>query len=546
MNAAANKLLDEFQQLDTSQSYWDDIWREVLAYCMPEERTERTGRTEGESRPAPVDVTAVVNTEKLASFLYANTIATGSEWFVLRGRREEDNDSDEFARWLSEAGDICIKSLQDSNFATKLHAVLRKIVCLGTGCIYVDRRNGRTNFREYPIHDVRVARGRDGVIDRVYRKFRMTASEAAAEWGEDALPQDIRKAAAVPQDKHKPFDFLHVVAPRDGKGQDPGRRDAKALPFASFYIARDSRHVVSESGYSSMPYAIARFDEASDEVLGRGPALRGLPAIRAINRVARDHMEITEMAAWPPIFVEGELDARDMRLVPGAVNYYAQGSRPPEQYQVNAQVLAYTGAELQRQAENLRQLFYIDLFAMMEEASKAMTATEVNERSTEKMQALAAVVVRLHSELFTPLVERALRLLLEDGTVPPPPPGFEDRQWDVAYTTRMDAKLAQVEVNNIRSTVAISREISDSIATYPEDLRPLFDMDRITRKVAHALNVDPDLVRSEYEADKARKAMQQAAAAAQAEQAQREAFRPMDPMQAPQPGSPLDMLGRGR
>lgn len=541
----AKDLIQEWKQLDQEAEPWKERWEESLLFCKPEERTTRQGQVDGGRRDGPVETTAVISAGRLASGLFSNTVAFGQEWFTLRASDPEIADTDAVRRYLNATADISLKAIQNSNFAQALAETLYSFGVVGTSPLYIEMLpNHRLSFVEYPIQECRIAQGRDGRVDTLFRQFQMTAAQAEERWGEK-LPSDIRAAAGDPQRRHGKHWFIHAVKPRPPKTRNAKVGGKLNMPFASFWIAKKEEHLLEEGGYLTFPFAVPRFYQSADEVYGRSPAMRAMPSILTANQLLEDHLYAGEMAANPAIFRERRGDATNTRLEPGVENYLEPGEPPPTPYVVNPDAMAYTASLLVQQQEAIERHFFVDLFQMFDnEKRQNITATEVNERSAERIQAITPVVSRMQSELYSVLIERVVSLVIEADMAPEPPAELEGAGYEINYTTRLDSKLAATEVQNLRSTISIMGELAEQLSNFPEDLRPLFDAETICRFVANALNVAPELVLDETKAKAVKRAQDAARAAAAEQEALSQGVRPVDPQKAPEAGSPIDMLRR--
>ncbi|WP_239505044.1 portal protein, partial [Serratia marcescens] len=95
----------------------------------------------------------------------------------------------------------------------------------------------------------------------------LTAEQAIAEFGQDAVSEKIRDAAKKkPDDK---FDFLHAIFPRTN--YMVSARLAKNLRFASYNIDVTAKKVVRESGYHEFPCCVPRWMKIPGGSYGIGP-----------------------------------------------------------------------------------------------------------------------------------------------------------------------------------------------------------------------------------------------------------------------------------
>jgi hypothetical protein len=107
----------------------------------------------------------------------------------------------------------------------------------------------------------------------------------------------------------------------------------------------------------------------------------------------------------------------------------------------------------------IRQIFYVDQLQLQE--GPQMTATEVLQRTEEKLRLLGPLMGRLQSEFLGPLLNRVFNVLYRAGKFPPPPQQIEGQAMRVVYTSPIARAQEQTEANGIlRSTQLLSPFVS--------------------------------------------------------------------------------------
>src|SRR3546814_6790857 len=89
------------------------------------------------------------------------------------------------------------------------------MVLAGQFASYIDedQEEGGLVFQHWSLAEVSVGSTRaDGRIDIVHREYKLTAEAAAREFGEDKLPDGIRRKLRDKPDEE--FKFLHAIYPR--------------------------------------------------------------------------------------------------------------------------------------------------------------------------------------------------------------------------------------------------------------------------------------------------------------------------------------------
>lgn len=558
MKRSARNVLERFDKLHGAQGNWRALWDECLYYCLPEqvvlEPSMRPKSSDGEPRSAVEDTTAVYAAERLGAGLFSNTIAMGQEWFRLVPRTPVgESPNSEHLRWFSIVGKIALRKMQESNLPQAAQEALHLGAVLGTGALHSELMDDRAfRFTNIPIHSSAMAADPAGRVLEFHRRMRMTARELLSEFGPDLagrdLPRRLLECKGSEAKLDEVFEVVHAVYRRDDGDWDNRSEWAADWKWASEYILRDEAFLLRGGGFKAFPYAVFRFYSVPGECYGRSPAMRALPAMRLLNRAAADHIAGMEMAIFPPLFTS-DPRYKHYSLKPGAVNPIALGHEPPRPYETRYEKDAMEQLLL-RYGRMVERMFYVDLFDTLSDQPRPgggpMTATEVEERVAERIQALSPVVSRLQSELFSPLVERVVMQLWDGGLLPEPPAGLPSpAAFEVVYSTRIAAKLAQVEVQNLRNAVMLGHEASMAVAEVRDDLLPLYDPRVIARRIAEAYNVPPSMFRSRSEEKQVAEQLAEEARARAEIEAAAALQRPIDAQKTPEPGSLQDKRERG-
>lgn len=177
-----------------------------------------------------------------------------------------------------------------------------------------------------------------------------------------------------------------------------------------------SARVLTQGRFSSSPFINFRWSKAPGEVYGRSPVMKTLPDIKTANKAVElvlKNASIAVTGIWQADD-DGVLNPATIKLVPGTIIPKAVGSaglRPleaPGRFDVSEIVLDQVRARI-RKALLVDQLGFVH--------GPKMTATEVLERSAEMARILGATYGRLQSELLTPLLNRAIRILSRRGEI---------------------------------------------------------------------------------------------------------------------------------
>ena len=187
-------------------------------------------------------------------------------------------------------------------FPSHIHEYYLSLCSIGTACMFVGEPSTREgiSFRAIHIDEIFIAENADGIIDTVFRSFKMTVRQIVQKWGEKSLSLRIKRMYEK-QELDKEIELLHCVYPRDDV--DQGKRAATMLPVASIYIDEKENHVLAEGGFDEMPYMVSRWAKAVGEVFGRSPAMTALPDIKMLQEIMKTTIKAAQKIVDPPLLV---------------------------------------------------------------------------------------------------------------------------------------------------------------------------------------------------------------------------------------------------
>jgi hypothetical protein len=149
---------------------------------------------------------------------------------------------------------------------------------------------------------------------------------------------------------------------------------------------------------------------------------------------------------------------------------------------------------LNAERADIKAAFFVDLFLMLAQLDKTMTAREVAERAAEKMLILGPVLGRLMDELLDPIIERTFNILMRSRALPPPPAILQGQEYHIEYISPLARAQKMAEAKAITEMVSIVTEMSNKL---PQVL-DLVDADKAGREFAKIYNTE-HILRSDEE-----------------------------------------------
>ena len=496
------KLCQEFKAISGQRGVWEQHWEEIAERVLPRQMGFVGDRTPGEKRTQKIfDSRPMVALDRFASVMDSMLTPRQSRWHNLRTTNEALNRDHDVQQWFYQVNNILYHSryTPKANFAGQNHERWTSMGAFGTGSLFIDFEPGvGLRYRCVNLRDTFFLENHQGMIDTVYRQFKYTARQAVQRWGEDQMPERILKALETPTNAEKLFDFLHVVKPR--RNRDPGRVDAKNMPFASYYIALDDKQMVApEGGYNSFPYSISRYVTAPDEVYGRGPAMMALPDIKMLNEMARTDIRAVHKLVDPPILLhdDGILGngAMTVNMKPGGLNVGGvsrDGRALMQPFNSGARV-DINEAKMDQRRMAIDDAFLVTLFQILVETPR-MTATEALIRSQEKGMLLTPTMGRQQSEALGPLIERELDLLAFHRLLPPMPDLLREAggEYEIVYDSPLSRMQRAEELVGVQRTM----ELLAPFANMDPSILDVFDKDQLARLTAEVSGVPSPIIRS--------------------------------------------------
>jgi hypothetical protein len=308
--------------------------------------------------------------------------------------------------------------------------------------MFVDKDDEQQiRFSTRHIAECYVTEDEKGRVDTVYRKFKMPGKAVVSRFGDEKLSSKIINK--INENPYDMVELIHAVFRRQDR--DPTKITAENKPVASIYMEPAEKMVLSESGFDEFPYMAPRFLKASFEVgYGRSPAMTALADIKMLNKMSEVTIRAAQKQVDPPLLVPDDGFMLPIRTVPGGLNFYRSGTRDRlEPLNIGANnPLGLNMEEQRRQA--IRSAFYVDQLILGQ--GPQMTATEVVQRTEEKMRLLGPVLGRLQAELLQPLIDRVYNLLARQQAFEPAPEFMEGINIDIEYVSPLAMAQRQGDI----------------------------------------------------------------------------------------------------
>jgi len=470
MAVNAKSLIRRNEGLKEDRNLWDSFYREVVDFIRPRKQSLDENRVPGVVRHKHYDSTAPHAANTLALIMADTLTPKAIQWFGFKipeaSPFKQFNDSQNVLNWFKTVEDGVRYALDQSNFYPVINEIYLDFNSFATICLYVEEAelrqkgfNGLT-FRALPISSYVFAEDDAGMVDTVMREFELTARQFAQRFPSAKVPDVIAKSLKdTPDDK---FNFLRVVAPTR-------ELNSKVkFPFASVDIFIDKAIAIEERGYKEFPYMVGRWDKASGETRGRGPAAIALDDIKSLNQLRKLELVGLEKAVNPPILAPEGGFIGTVKLGSNSIIY----SRNPNDVRTLPAELRLDLSSLKANElrQSIRDIYLTDQLNIPR--TKQMTATEISQLRSEMERLLGPTISRFESEVLGPMLERVVGIMFRTNALPPPPPEIAQMDAiDIEYVGQLARSQKMVEVESIQTwmnLIAQWSQLDPRVAQLPD------------------------------------------------------------------------------
>lgn len=515
---------------------WIQHWQLLEAYILP-----RRGIFINTAMPTPnsmihgipinqniVDPTGTYAMRRCAAGIMSNEMSPSRQWFKLKPALfSRDKAPPEATAWFEEVEERMDTVMSRSNFYQEAAQLFEDLVTFGTGpmIIYEDETD---LIRCYTpcCGEYFLASSSANRVETMGRMFVMTVSAIVEMFGLENCPPDVQelwtnKGGALEIERI----VAHLIEPNmplnaPGMGEDVGVVKGGFAWRESYWVwGTSSEWPLSLAGFHEQPHLCPRWAVTSNDPYGRSVGMDVLPDIIQLQVMTNRLAEAEEKMVRPPMLASIDMRNEPSSILPGKVTYVQsisadKGMRPA--YLVEPQIKEFGETILQVQTR-VREGWFNDLFAMLEQTKKDMTAYEVAARNQEKLQILGPVVERLQNECLAPAIKRIFRIMERKGVLPPLPQSLVGVPLGIEYVGVL--ALAQ----KAAKTASLERfaQVMDAQAQIDPTVNDLWDRDEWAREYSDDLFLSKKIMRDPKAVQALRDArakQQQMAAAMQAAQ----------------------------
>lgn len=551
-----DRVLRLWGDIKREREVWMGPWRDAVDYVLPWRGRffPQKWRPEGD-REFGADIVNMVATRSVstgASGMMSSSSNPARPWFRLTTATPSLAEVGSVRQYLDQVQRLLDWIFSRSNIYNALHVAYRDLLALGTAPLYVDE-DPQTVLRAYvlPVGQYGLACDATQRVDTCGRELTLTARQVVQRFGTDTVSRRVLNLVRD-GNLNQPVEILHFIAPNEDLRV--GTLGPAGKPWLSMWLDRqaDAKDppFLAVKGYNQFPVMAARWEvTGTEDVYGHAPLREVMGDVKQLQHVDTKKIELIDKVLTPPIEAPQGVDYPSM--LAGATNVLPAGATGGSVKAIHA---PSDGSILQARAavaelmQQIRQGLHEDLWRILVDRPDPMqpnklgpdrTAYEIAARESEKLTLVGPAIQRLHDELFSPLIRRAIAILAERGELPPPP-----RQLVEALVAGDDVRIEYISVmaqaQRLLGLGSLERFGSIVRALAPDPADPLWDKvdrDEFVDQVADALGTPPSVVRSDDAVVEMRLARaRQARQAAEAAQLQIEARAARELGQTPASG----------
>ena len=499
---------------------WDSHWDEVSRFIIPKKDNiyGQNIKGGGEKKNQHIlDATAIHSNELLASALHSMLTNPTTMWFNMSSGEPELDRQDDVRFWFQRVSQKMMATLNRSNFQTEVHELYLDLGSFGTGLMRIEEDNELdVRFHARPIYEAWIGENSKQLVDIVYRKFKWELRQIVHEFGMDALPDELKRDLDNNGQKgFKEYEILHCVQPV-GNGELAAKKltSLQGKPFESIYVLLECGRILHKNGFKEFPYVVPRWTKVSGETYGRSPGMKALPDIKMLNRVMADTIRAAQKATDPALQMPDDGAVLPIRTAPGSINYYRAGSKDRIEPLLTGSRPDIGFQFITDIRQRIRSAFFIDQLQLQE--GPQMTATEVVQRTEEKLRLMGPILGRQLFEFMRPSLDRVFNIMSRKKRFPKPPAVLQGMNVDFVFTSQIVRAQQLSESQNFLRAI---QAIAPIIEADPSALDNI-DSDEALRYSLKLHGIPQEIIRSSDEIEGLR--AQRVAAAQQAQQNEQE------------------------
>lgn len=516
------------KELETGRMSYEPQWREIADFLLPYRlRLNLSDNARGDRKNTRIyDSTALFAVDTLESGLMTIGCDPSSKWFELTTK---DPDRAEFGAnksWLEFVTEQALGVMDGANSYVTMPTLIGNMAGFGTAVMSIEEHFQTViHTRALATGSFWIAQDEWGVVNTLYRKFRMTVRQLYLRFGKNGdFSTTVQKF--IDGSKWEEWvDIGHIVYPNEDYVE--GKLSRKNKRFKSCWFELGSYSNMSgakvedkflfESGFDSFPYLCGRWELTEGDVYGVDcPGMKSLgdnKGLQIYQKRGGQYLEKGVMPHWlAPIGLKGTLDHGFLPNETSYITEREEGKSVRPAHEVNP---GFMNPLLEREAqvrERIYTAFSTRLFRMFDlSPEREMTATEVMERKRELLGQFPKMYANFQRGVLRPMIDRTLEIMFRQNMLPPPPPDLQGHELDYKYNGQLAQAQKMQGVNPIERVLATFIPMTKD----KPDIWDKMDLDQMIDEIATRLGVPASCIRDDETVATIRAERQKAMAAQQ-------------------------------
>lgn len=489
---------DRYEGLKGGRGTWESHWQEIADLQHPfDDNFVAQNETAGSEKMTFIyDSTGVHSNQLLSAGLFSMLTNPAQKWFELEVTDPAYARIREVQIWVKMISETMYYEINKPNahFNTAMHELYLEYGAFGNGILFLTEGHDRKGlrFQALPLSETYLAEGSLGLMDALFRNYTRTVRQLVQRFGMDKVSEKVKKQHEE-QKLDEKVHCAHAIVPPGDYGIPT------QFPFLSVYIDIENKHVIDGNGFYELPFMAPRFYKNPWEQYGRGPGTTALPDVKMLQEVMRTTIRAAQKRTDPPLQAPDDGFLNPVRTTPGGINFYRAGT-PDRIEPIMMGSDPGVGQEIINDLrERIRDIYFVDQLQLQE--GPQMTATEVLQRTEEKLRLMGPLMGRLESELLGPMLGRVYGILSRQGKLAPPPEVLQQADFKVTYTSPIARAQEQTEAGGIMRAL----QVLEPFINMDPSVSDNFNGDELSKGVFKMFSVSPIYLREDEQIAATRK-----------------------------------------
>jgi len=471
---------------------WETLYRDAMELFCPERENfyqsipgEKKGRQVYTSSP-------YIALDKASNNLHASLTPHMKRWIHLKpGRLIPEEGQEEAKTALQTITRTLFDHIHASNFDLSASEFYKDIM-IGTAAMLIQgTAKNPLIFTTVPLNELYISTGGMGVVDSVFRKYKIKASAIPDTWDDAVIDNDLQQTIDT-----KPEHELWVIegtVPKRIKVVNRITGDEVEADGFGYYVCLEKNNdkFLVERDMEVSPWVVARWSVMSGEEWGRGPAIICLSDAKTLNQFIKLHMQSMDLTVHPmyTIVDDGVINISSIRIGPGKMIPVSanDGVFGPSISPLKSGGNFQAGQmEIDRLETSINSQMYTDPLGAVNLPVK--TATEISIRQQELSKRIGSAYGRLQYEFIKPLINAALYQLDRLGIINMNDFRVDGQNIAIEAVSPLAQGQAQDDINNVMQYVQFA------LGTFGPELGiGMLKPPQIMRFMGENLNIPEDM-----------------------------------------------------